>query len=199
MLFPFPVTSQSPDRARGGFSALVVTCDRVFGSRLAGGLMRVGANPVHVVRPAGEPKRTAASESRDLVLVDLDLPQDAGMGLIAELSRHHWPSIVAVLSPGSSHLADAAVHNGARSFLVKSVREAGPAESSSQGRIGVLTSSELRALKLLADGSSDAVIAREIGVSTARATGLLRRARLKLGARDRAHLVSLAIRANIID
>ncbi|GLY46791.1 hypothetical protein [Lentzea sp. NBRC 102530] len=199
MLFPFPLASRSTDRARGAFSALVVTTDRVFGAQQAGALRRAGARPVHVVRTIREPKGTAASETRDLALVDLDLPHGTATGLIAELRNHGWRNIVAVLSPGSSHLTGAAVRSGAGSFLMKPADFVEPAEPWRQNRIGALSAHELRALKLLADGSTDAAIGREIGVSTVRATGLVRRARAKFGARDRAHLVSKAIRANIID
>jgi DNA-binding NarL/FixJ family response regulator len=61
-----------------------------------------------------------------------------------------------------------------------------------------LTHSELRVIALVADGSSDREIAREMRVSESTAKTYASRARLKVGARNRAHLVAIALRAGIV-
>ena len=62
-----------------------------------------------------------------------------------------------------------------------------------------LTGKELLAVKLAADGSTVAETARIVGLSSETVKTQLSRARRKLGARNMAHLVALALRAGIID
>lgn len=178
---------------------MVVTADHVFGSRLADGLVRNGAGMVHVVRSATESRHTARSEVRDLVVVDLDLPQDTALGLIAELTRFDWHNIVAVLSSGTVHLAGAAVQHGAGALLVKIIDSVQAERPRRQVVPGVLSAQEMRTLMLVAAGCTDVMIARQIDVGTGQAKAIVRRIRQRFGARDRAHLVSKAIRARIID
>jgi DNA-binding NarL/FixJ family response regulator len=61
-----------------------------------------------------------------------------------------------------------------------------------------LTQMELAAVELLADGWTDGEIAQRIFVSDRTAKNYIQRARLKLNASNRAHLVTRAFRAGLL-
>jgi DNA-binding CsgD family transcriptional regulator len=61
-----------------------------------------------------------------------------------------------------------------------------------------LTHSEIRVIILVADGASDKDIAQDMRVSVSTAKTYATRARIKVGARNRAHLVAIAMRAGLV-
>lgn len=63
---------------------------------------------------------------------------------------------------------------------------------------GALTDLELEALAALANGISLDAVARRHGVAASTTAEYVARARQKLGAKDRAHLVALAFRHGVL-
>lgn len=68
-----------------------------------------------------------------------------------------------------------------------------------KGSRGKLTRRQSQILQLLADGKSSAVAARELGVSEETMKTHTRNALARLGARNRAHGVAIALRESLID
>ncbi len=66
------------------------------------------------------------------------------------------------------------------------------------GQERTLSAREVQVLALAADGLSNPEIARELGLSALTVKSHLARMTRRLGARDRAHLVLLALRAGVI-
>lgn len=62
-----------------------------------------------------------------------------------------------------------------------------------------LTQQELAVLRLVANGNTNHLTGRALGLTSNVVAERLRSARIKLGAHDRTHTVTLALRARLID
>ncbi|HEX7302072.1 helix-turn-helix transcriptional regulator [Lentzea sp.] len=181
-----------------GFSALVITADRMFGARLTGSLVHVGASRVDVVSRPSEVRPAGPLEERDLIVVDLDLPDEVAQVALDGVQRLQGRFLVAVLGAESAHLADVAVRHGAWSLLFKP--PGSRAEMAvSRAFAGVLTPVEIVVVRLLADGVADEEIARRTGRMTYEVKMLIARLRSRFAAHNRAHLVGEVLRAGLID
>jgi DNA-binding NarL/FixJ family response regulator len=128
----------------------------------------------HVVVVGGDPRPTAIAHA-------------LGRGARAFL-------LAARGSPASDATAEAtgtSSSSSSSSFKAVPVADAG-------GRESTLSAREVQVLALAADGLSNPEIARELGLSALTVKSHLGRMTRRLGARDRAHLVLLALRAGVI-
>lgn len=199
-------------------SVRVVVVDRCpiaaegFRSVLTG---RDGISVVGIVHSAAGALREAALTSPDVVLLDLDLGADDGVKLIATLVERHDNSAVLVVSYQTARLVTA-VKAGARGFLVKNSPAEEIAIAVHQVAAGFtpvsasllplllsevcdpggccgLSARELEVLQLVADGLTNAEIARALFLSEATVKTHLRRIFGKLQVTDRASAVATAI------
>ncbi|MGH8921153.1 MAG: LuxR C-terminal-related transcriptional regulator, partial [Actinomycetes bacterium] len=160
--------------------------------------------------------RQAALTSPDVVLIDLDLGADDGVELIATLVERYGKSAVLVVSDQITRLVTA-VKSGAKGFLIKtsSVEEivsavhqvaAGSTPVSApllplllsevhDPRHRNLSAREREVLQLVAQGRTNAVIAKALFLSEATVKTHLRRIFGKLQVTDRASAVATAIAA----
>lgn len=176
-----------------------------------------GISVVGIAHNAAGALREAALTSPDVVLLDLNLGADDGVKLIATLVDCYGDSAVLVVSDQVTRLVSA-VKAGARGFLIKSspVEEiaiavhqvaAGSTPVSApllplllsevhdpRGR-SALSARELEVLQLVADGRTNAEIAKAFFLSESTVKTHLRRIFGKLQVTDRASAVATAIAA----
>ena len=163
----------------------------------------------------------------DIVLLDVKMPNVGGLEALRGI-RERWPDLpVLVLTmyddPG---YVEEALQAGASGYLLKSVTRqeliravrvvsegGGYLQAEITGPVlerfaqiaptpedvPHLSRRELDVLRLLAEGRSNRLAARELGITEATVKGYLRELFEKLGASDRAHAVALALRTRLID
>jgi DNA-binding NarL/FixJ family response regulator len=171
------------------------------------------ADPAGIVVPA-------AAGPGALVLLDGvprpdEHPPPAVPEVVSALRAAGWDHVVVIGGDARSTAVAHALGRGARAFLVaargssasNTSAEAATGSSSSckavpvvdvGGRESTLSAREVQVLALAADGLSNPEIARELGLSALTVKSHLGRMTRRLGARDRAHLVLLALRAGVI-
>lgn len=155
----------------------------------------------------------------DVVLMDLHLPGDGGIAATSAITQAGTAGAVLVLTmnSGSSHVRRA-LHAGARGYLLKDAQPEGiirairsvhggqlvfdqgvaglileaAAEPRSERAFPTLTQREFEVLERIARGLRNDAIAARLGISVKTVQNTVSGIFLKLGARDRAHAVSLA-------
>jgi two-component system NarL family response regulator len=159
--------------------------------------------------------------SFDVTIVDMrwrpngDVASISGQDAIRMLRRSSpGLGIVAHGERPERHMANVAIQAGASAFvsriadtaeLRKAVAAAAAQESfvdpavPPKGSRGKLTSRQRQILQLLADGESTTVAARELGLSEETVKTHIKTALARLGARNRTHAVSIALRESLID
>jgi DNA-binding NarL/FixJ family response regulator len=155
----------------------------------------------------------------DVTLMDLRMPDMSGLQTIATLRAEFPNARIIVLTTYSGDVqAAAALKAGARGYLLKSlVRNelletiravhAGnrrvPAEVATEIAEHVadddLTGREVEILKRVASGWSNKVIAAQLSISEDTVKSHMKSVLEKLGARDRTHAVTIALRRGIFD
>jgi DNA-binding CsgD family transcriptional regulator len=152
----------------------------------------VAAGPVALVLLAGVPR-----------------PDDSTPAAVAALRAAGWDHVVVVGGDVRPTAVARALGTGARGFLIAAPcppdLDADPAPVARTvpvadvgGQERTLSAREVQVLALAADGLSNPEIARELGLSALTVKSHLARMTRRLGARDRAHLVLLALRAGVI-
>ena len=188
----FDVRHAARDDQEAGADASAQT-RRGVGAVPSGGLVvPVAAGPGALVLLAGVPR-----------------PDDSTPAAVAALRAAGWDHVVVVGGDVRPTAVARALGTGARGFLVAApcppdlaadpapVARAVPvADVGGQER--TLSAREVQVLALAADGLSNPEIARELGLSALTVKSHLARMTRRLGARDRAHLVLLALRAGVI-
>lgn len=187
---------------------LVVDDHPLFRDGLAGLLATV--DDVEVVGSAGEGEtavRLAADLSPDVVLMDLNMPGLPGLEAIRRIARsEHPPAVLVLTMVDDDDAVAAAMQVGARGYLLKgavqeevlaalrtvaaggAVLGEGAARRflSGGGRpVADLTEREAEVLALIADGRSNAEIARTLGVSLKTVQNHVSHVLAKLQVRDR--------------
>ncbi|MFD4637072.1 response regulator transcription factor [Lentzea sp. NPDC058436] len=187
----------SIDAAEDGFSALVVTPDTLTGARLEADLVRAGARAVCRESSAGAAVSRWEAGTFGLVVVDLD-PFEVG---VTELVRHVGGSpssrLMLLVAPEDVALAADLVTRFRNVGLL--VKRAEPqAEDPRPTGLRPISDVDQNVLRMLAGGHSLRSIARSVTLSPHTVKRRIASLRAELGAADRAHLVSTAIRNGLI-
>ena len=152
---------------------------------------------------------TAAGPGALVLLGGVPRPDDRTPAAVAALCAAGWDHVVVVGGDAAPTAVSRALGKGARGFLVAAparpeqsaatppVARASPVADAG-GRERTLSAREVQVLALAAEGFSNPEIARELGLSALTVKSHLARMTRRLGARDRAHLVLLALRAGVI-
>ena len=180
------------------------------------------ASDMHVVAEAGDGAEALARYREvlpDVVLLDVQMPRVDGLQAIADIRAEFPHAHVVVLTtyPGDAR-AKRALSLGATAYLLKSAtrdeildairraaagRRAMTAEVASDVALHacseMLTPRELAVLVLVATGHSNKEIAEKLHVSDDTVKARLQNAMGKLGASDRTHAVTLAVRRGFLD
>ena len=128
---------------------------------------------------------------------------------VAALRAAGWDHVVVVGGDAAPTAVARALGEGGPRVPARRAGAAGPVRrrpavagavpvADAGGRERVLSAREVQVLALAADGLSNPEIARELGLSALTVKSHLARMTRRLGARDRAHLVLLALRAGVI-
>ena len=151
--------------------------------------------------------RALATGPRDLLVIDVTLPDGPGLGLLGELRAAGWPRSL-VLSPHDDpYTVRGALTAGVRAFVVSggkrtpngvapavALRSRGALASGPEG----LSAREIEVLRLVADGKTNRDIGEALGLSALTVKSHLARIARKVGTGDRAEMVVLALRAGAI-
>lgn len=202
------------------FSVLVASHRPAGRATLGTGLTALGADPVHEAGSAGEALLCARTWGPcELAVVDLDLPDELGLPLVADLRARGWQRVVVLAGAGDHSAADAAFRLGAHGALLKPdttgpdpgalvVTGPGPGNPpelpppaqvlSATGTVTELSGREVQVLQLVADGRSNKDVGHQLGLSAATVKRHLTRISHKLTTGDRAQLVALAMRAGAV-
>src|SRR3954468_10977497 len=159
------------------------------------------------------------SHKPDITLMDLQMPEMGGLDAISAIRGEFGDARIIVLT---TYTGDAqalrALKAGARGYLLKNMlhkelldtiravhsgRKAISPEVSFElaehATDDALTPGEIRVLRLIAEGSANKEIAREVGVSEETVKGQVRNILSKLGAKDRTHAAMIGFKRGIID
>jgi len=151
----------------------------------------------------------AAGPGALVLLGGVPRPDDSTPAAVAALRAAGWDHVVVVGGDVRPTAVARALGTGARGFLIAAPSPpdlaADPAPVARSvpvadvgGHERTLSAREVQVLALAADGLSNPEIARELGLSALTVKSHLARMTRRLGARDRAHLVLLALRAGVI-
>ncbi|MGA2706895.1 MAG: response regulator transcription factor [Steroidobacteraceae bacterium] len=154
----------------------------------------------------------------DVTLMDLQMPEMSGIDAIIAI-RSEFPAarIVVLTTYGGDALAERALRAGAQAYVLKGLVRKDLLETirivfsgskrispdvaaqlaSHTGETG-LSPREIEVLSLVAAGQSNKIIAAQLFITEATAKGHVKSILAKLGANDRTHAVTLALRRGII-
>jgi len=154
----------------------------------------------------------------DVTLMDLQMPEMSGIDAIIAI-RSEFPAarIVVLTTYGGDALAERALRAGAQAYVLKGLVRKDLLETirivhggskrispdvaaqlaSHMGETG-LSAREIEVLSLVAAGQSNKIIAAQLFITEATAKGHVKSILAKLGANDRTHAVTLALRRGII-
>ncbi len=184
------------------FSALVVVTDGHLRDLVVRGLHTLGALEVVEAASVAEARaRTRTGGPRDLVVVEVSLPDGSGVALLAELRAAGWQRGIALSADGDPFSVRAALAAGVRGFVVSDTPAREPLLRPRGAGSGVdgLSARELEVLQLVAGGHSNRDIGESLHLSALTVKSHLARIARKLGTGDRAEMVALALRAGVID
>jgi DNA-binding NarL/FixJ family response regulator len=164
-----------PDQLR----LLLVDDHRIFLDGLSLALAPLCANlQIHTAQNAAEAEACLRQHDFDLILLDLRLPDVAGLELLQRWQQQGRMTPVAILSASDSNLdAQAALAAGALGFIPKSANSDDLRQAVTRVLLGEtlpapgagekppLTPRQLQILLLLADGLPNKAISRQLGVS----------------------------------
>jgi DNA-binding NarL/FixJ family response regulator len=154
----------------------------------------------------------------DVTLMDVQMPEMSGIDAIIAI-RSEFPAarIVVLTTYGGDALAERALKAGAQAYVLKGLvrkdlletirivhagskrisPEVAAELASHTGEVG-LSAREIEVLSLVAAGQSNKIIAAQLFITEATAKGHVKSILAKLGANDRTHAVTLALRRGII-
>jgi DNA-binding NarL/FixJ family response regulator len=205
-------TVPGPQSARAArFTAMVVVASPFVRETLARSLRSLGAVEVVEASSLAEARaRALGTSTRDLAVVDSNLPDGSGIALVRELRGLGWVRGLVLSSTEDPYTVRAALTGGVRAFLVTassggpSVRSAAPQTLATRPRASRLTGAEalsgreVEVLQLVSDGRSNKEIGEALGLSALTVKSHLARIARKLGTGDRAEMVVVAMRAGVV-
>jgi DNA-binding NarL/FixJ family response regulator len=155
----------------------------------------------------------------DVVLMDLQMPRMGGMDAISEIRREFPNARVVVLTTYSGgEQASRAIKAGAFGYLLKNMVRKELAETirtvhagrkrippeiameiAEHGADDSLTEREIQVLREVAAGSANKIVADRLAISEETVKAHMRSILSKLGANDRTHAVTIALKRGIIE
>lgn len=189
------------------FSALVAVNDAVLRQDVVRGLVALGASDVLEAGSIAEARaRTRNGPVRDLLVVEIGLPDGSGVALLGELRALGWHRGIVLAADGDPFSVRAALAAGVRAFVVNQAPGRGPAMApasrgpgrGAQGGVDGLSGREIEVLALVACGRSNRDIGTDLHLSALTVKSHLARIARKMGTGDRAEMVALALRAGVI-
>ncbi len=190
------------------FSALVAVGDAGLRHDVVRGLLALGAAEIIEAASVAEARaRTRMGPPRDLLVVEIGLPDGSGVTLLNELRAGGWQRCIVLAADGDPFSVRAALAAGVRAFVVSAVpgRSLGPVGAGRVGGRGSMTAGvdglsarEIEVLALVACGRSNRDIGVELHLSALTVKSHLARIARKLGTGDRAEMVAVALRAGVI-
>jgi DNA-binding NarL/FixJ family response regulator len=170
-------------------------------------LARLGVREVTEAASIAEARvRALASGHRDLLVVDVSLPDGAGLALLTELRGAGWTRGIVLSAHDDPYTVRAALAAGVRAFVVAQPNRpsAGSGSAVVRGRGTLaggadgLSAREVEVLRLVAEGKTNRDIGEALGLSALTVKSHLARIARKLGTGDRAEMVVMALRAGAI-
>ncbi len=214
-----PDPPSEPESAAIG--AMVVAHAPRVREALVAQLVRLGAEPLHEAGSAGEALICARTWGPcELAVVDLDLPDGMALPLLTDLGNLGWRRVVVLASATDTAVVDAAFRRGARGYLVKTpqgavgrlhrtsidsenrLRDSESRASRVRGADGLikeLSRREVQVLRLVAHGQSNKEVGARLALSALTVKSHLSRISRKLATGDRAQMITLTMRAGVID
>ena len=191
------------------FSALVAVNDPALRQDVVHGLTSLGAVDVMEAASIAEVRaRVRSTLPRDLVVVEIGLPDGSGVSLLGELRSAGWQRGIVLASDGDPFSVRAALAAGVRGFVVnqpatRTPLSAGPPRGALRGAglgcgVDGLSAREIEVLALVASGRSNREIGTELHLSALTVKSHLARIARKLGTGDRAEMVAVSLRAGAI-
>ena len=155
----------------------------------------------------------------DITLLDLQMPEMGGIDALIAI-RSEWPSakVIVLTTYGGDALAERALRAGARAYVLKAMVGAELLETIRAVHTGhkriyptvaaqlashlgeeTLSGREVQVLALVAAGNSNKIIADLLSIGEATVKSHVTNILSKLGANDRAHAVTIAVKRGIIE
>jgi DNA-binding NarL/FixJ family response regulator len=180
-----------------------------------------GMSVVGAARTIAEARRLAAFERPDLILLDVQLPDGSGLGLLPELTSFPGhPKVIVLTLSASRQLVVRALELGATGYLVKgasrdeivrSVRAVAAGQTvlgssvsavvlseSAQSPFPGLSPRESEILRLVAEGLDNSRIGSRLSISAKTVANAVSGILIKIGAADRSQAVLLAIERGLV-
>jgi DNA-binding NarL/FixJ family response regulator len=153
-------------------------------------------------RPAGVPHQGPHDARQPMCIVVGEIGDGEGDGLVRTLHRRGLPRVVVLARRARDTEILALLAGGVRGVVVGET-DAVPAEAVPPPREETrarndLSDREIEVLQRVADGHSNREIGAELGLSALTVKSHLARISRKLGTGDRAQLVAIAIRADLL-
>jgi DNA-binding NarL/FixJ family response regulator len=190
------------------FSALVAVNDAALRQDVVRGLAALGASDVLEAASIAEARaRTRNGPVRDLLVVEIGLPDGSGVALLGELRALGWQRGIVLAADGDPFSVRAALAAGVRAFVVSTAPSRGATlggagrgsvRGSQTGGVDGLSGREIEVLALVASGRSNRDIGTELHLSALTVKSHLARIARKMGTGDRAEMVAVALRAGVI-
>ena len=146
----------------GRFAAMVVVANPALRDAVAHTLRALGARHVLEVGTVTEARTRAAAGIADLVVAEAGLPDGSGIALIRELRAAGWQRGIVITASEDPYSVRAAIGAGVRCYLVSAAGGGPrPVPDRSDG-VDSLSAREIQVLQLVAEGKSNAAIARTL-------------------------------------
>jgi DNA-binding NarL/FixJ family response regulator len=190
------------------FSALVAVNDAGLRQDVVRGLAALGASDILEAASIAEARaRTRSGPVRDLLVVEIGLPDGSGVALLGELRALGWQRGIVLAADGDPFSVRAALAAGVRAVVVSqgpsratgaAGAPRGPIRGSQTAGVDGLSGREIEVLALVASGRSNRDIGTELHLSALTVKSHLARIARKMGTGDRAEMVAVALRAGVI-
>src|SRR5262249_18757558 len=110
------------------FSAMVAVADGGLRQDVVRGLAALGASDVLEAGSVAEARaRTRSGPARDLLVVEIGLPDGSGVALLGELRAAGWHRAIVLAADGDPFSVRAALAAGVRAFVVSQAPSRAPA------------------------------------------------------------------------
>ena len=205
-----PTGAAVPGRAQATptrMGVLVVVADPARRGAAVRSLMQLGIRDITEAASLAEARaRALTGGPRDLLVIDVSLPDGAGLALLGELRSAGWTRGLVLSTHDDPYTVRAALAAGVRAFVVSPMgrsphgashspqRSRGPLPGGPEG----LSAREIEVLRLVAEGKTNRDIGEALGLSALTVKSHLARIARKLGTGDRAEMVVLTLRAGAI-